>query len=78
MENVGTFNGHLGYYMVIWYVIWSFDIFYCHWVNFLVVWYIFLRFALLSNKNLSALIVQTPLFSYSYTHEDLSTFIVMR
>jgi hypothetical protein len=41
MEDVGTFYGHLVYFMAIWYSLWSFGIFCGHLVYFMVIWYIF-------------------------------------
>jgi ferric iron reductase protein FhuF len=50
MENVGAFNGHLENFTVIWNILRSFVIFYCHLVHFAVVWYV-----CLTNKNLATL-----------------------
>jgi hypothetical protein len=38
MENAGTLNGHLEYFMVIWNILWSFGIFYGHLVYFMAIW----------------------------------------
>jgi hypothetical protein len=60
LKNVGIFYGHLGYFMVIWYVLWPFGIFcgylvflwlfgiFCGYlVFFVVIWYIFSSFGML-------------------------------
>jgi hypothetical protein len=43
IENAGICNGHLAYFMVIWYILWPFG-------NVVVIWYIFPRFGLLCQE----------------------------
>jgi hypothetical protein len=40
MENTGIFCGHLEYFTVLWYILWTFG-------NVVVIWYIFPRFGIL-------------------------------
>jgi hypothetical protein len=42
------FYGHLVYFLVIWYIFWSFGIFSGHLVYFLFIWYIFCSFGIFS------------------------------
>jgi hypothetical protein len=42
-ENAGIFYGHLEYFTVIWYILWTFG-------NVVVTWYIFPRFGILCQE----------------------------
>jgi hypothetical protein len=47
MEDFGIFYGHLVYFMVIWYILWSYGLFCGNLVHFLVIWFIFSRLGIL-------------------------------
>jgi hypothetical protein len=46
LVHVGIFCGHLVYFVVIWYILWSFGIFCGHLVYFVVIWYILWSFGI--------------------------------
>jgi hypothetical protein len=46
MEDVGIFCGHLIYFMVIWQILWPFDLVYSHLAYFVAIWNILWSFGI--------------------------------